>query len=189
MDDLLKAERDNYKSIIREIDALEQKIALFPKGSIEAREANGSVYYYLKYRDGKNVKSTYLGTKNKAGSMIKGISKRQELEKRLRVLKEEKKNLDRIKRLLIVPKTMPYIVHTRHCLITMHENYWITKFIYDGNEYQIKKQYPVGFDDKEIFCKIQAEQFRKNKITKLKKNEAIKNGCYTDPYAQGYARS
>ena len=76
---------DNYQAeynrITNELTKLQEKIENCPKGSLRRREIKGREYYYLQYRDGKHVRSRYVGHNEVKGLQIE-IETRRELEEK-----------------------------------------------------------------------------------------------------------
>jgi hypothetical protein len=63
----------------------EQRLQALPKGSIQPRKRRNGVYYYLFFRDGKRVKSNYLGSDPvKIEAVQKQIARRKALELSIR---------------------------------------------------------------------------------------------------------
>ena len=68
----------------------ENKLQNLPKGSITQKPINGKNYFYLNYRDGKKVRSKYLGNEESYILNLKEkIRERQELEKQLKDVQKE----------------------------------------------------------------------------------------------------
>ena len=79
--------QSEYNRIIDELTKLQEKIGSCPKGSLRRREIKGREYYYLQYRDGKHVRSRYVGPNEVEGLQIE-IEERRKLEENARKLKD-----------------------------------------------------------------------------------------------------
>jgi hypothetical protein len=67
------------------------------KGSVTVKRVSGRCYYYLKYRNGKQVKNDYLGTDEKAvESVQREVEKRKYLQGVIKRLKLEYKQICKI---------------------------------------------------------------------------------------------
>jgi hypothetical protein len=77
--------------------AYEQQLDGLPKGSITAKTAGNSVYFYLKYRDGKRVLTDYLGKDgDKVKQMRSALEKRRHIEAMINHLRAERKLADKV---------------------------------------------------------------------------------------------
>ena len=71
-----------------------KELEVLPKGSIRAKNVKGNVYYYLNYRDGDKVVSKYIGKdESKIDDLKKQIERRVQIEKILKELKAERKEI------------------------------------------------------------------------------------------------
>ena len=88
-DELARNERMKRR-YLTELDTL-------PKGSLMLRRIGKQEYYYLKYRENKNVKSEYLGKKGEIDieSIKDKIGKRKHIEKIIKNLEVEEKEINR----------------------------------------------------------------------------------------------
>ncbi len=85
-----KEELRNMNMIRQYTKELEQ----LPKGSIRAKKVKGNVYYYLNFRDGEKVVSKYIGKdEQKINDLRKQIERRIQIEKILKELKAERKEI------------------------------------------------------------------------------------------------
>ena len=71
-----------YQSMENNLDVLQKKIADLPKGALRRKMIKGREYYYLQYREGKQVKSRYIHAEE-LKDISRQIEERKELEKRL----------------------------------------------------------------------------------------------------------
>ena len=88
---------DEYRRNAQMQELSERIIEESPKGSMQRVERGSRSYYYLKYRDGAKVESSYLGLldDNKAEEIRRQIEKRRKHEAILKDLKTEAKWLKR----------------------------------------------------------------------------------------------
>lgn len=68
----------------------QEAISALPKGSLSAKQVNGNIYYYLKYRDGKKIISKYI-VKEDVDSLRQQIDKRRHIEIMIKSLLEEQR--------------------------------------------------------------------------------------------------
>ena len=66
---------------------LKNEIEKYPKGSIQKKIIKGHTYYYLLYRERGKITHDYLG-KKVSSDLLKQITKRQELEKELKPVRD-----------------------------------------------------------------------------------------------------
>ena len=82
-----------YKESVRNHNMIleyENELSSLPKGSIKTKKVGNKIYYYLNYREGKKVKSKYIGKDEKSLIFIKEkLERRIQIEKILKKLKEE----------------------------------------------------------------------------------------------------
>ncbi len=84
-----------YNRIIEKLNALEQKISQYPKGSLRRRTIRGRDYHYLQFRDGKHVRSRYVKECNVEDLRIQ-IETRKELETEAEELQKRLKKYARL---------------------------------------------------------------------------------------------
>lgn len=85
-----KEEMRNKNMILQYTKELDE----LPKGSIRAKNVKGKIYYYLNYRDGDKVISKYIGKdEEKLQDLRKQIERRIQIEKILKELKAERKEI------------------------------------------------------------------------------------------------
>jgi hypothetical protein len=92
--DILKDEKERLNLLKKQ---LEKQISPLPKGSLSKKRRNNRFYYYLAYRKGRKVIFKYVG-KEKSSQVIslkEDIQKRRKLEKRLRSIKRDLKEINR----------------------------------------------------------------------------------------------
>jgi hypothetical protein len=74
----------------------ERRLRALPKGSIQPRKRRGGVYYYLFFRDGKKVKSSYLGSDPaKIEAVQEQIARRKALELSIRRARKDIRLLEK----------------------------------------------------------------------------------------------
>ena len=94
LDDVM---REEYERMNRLIPNMEAEIRELPKGYISEKKIKSGTYYYLQYRENKKMKSVYLKREDVESYRIL-ISRRKELEQKLKELQQEQKKLERILR-------------------------------------------------------------------------------------------
>jgi len=93
--DVINEEQERLKKLkqkyIHEIQSL-------PKGAVSKKERKGKFYLYLTYREKQKVISEYIGNWEsvKAKSVIKQIEQRRILDKKLKKVKENLQELERV---------------------------------------------------------------------------------------------
>jgi hypothetical protein len=91
--DIWKEELQRSKEIL---EIKMKRLTGLPKGSIQQRQRRNSVYYYLFYRDGNKVKSTYLGCDSeKIKQLREQIGQRKSLEESIIRTKEDIRLLEK----------------------------------------------------------------------------------------------
>ena len=92
--DILKDEKDRLVLLKGQI---EKQILSLPKGSLSRKKRSNRFFYYLAYRKGDRVIFKYVGKENspEIKSLEEDIKKRRKLEKRLRELKADLKDIKR----------------------------------------------------------------------------------------------
>lgn len=98
--DVIKEEYNRLNSLVELYD---QKISLFPKGSLSIKKRNSHSYYYRAFRDQGKVKFLYLGKpdSSEAKSFIKDLDRRRKYEQQK---KKSLANLKEIRALLRAAK-------------------------------------------------------------------------------------
>lgn len=178
-------EIEYYKNKQR-LEYYEKKIADTPKGTIEVKNDK---YYYLKYRQDGKIVSKYLGCeKQKIGSLIKQIENRKQYAEKIKEAKNNLKYLEKCLPRIRELREKPYI-SSRHIRIVINkpENYFLTYFIIEGKQYEVKKELPSIAIPKEAIlsdatlpdvalldtCLWMGESFRKNKIRKIMRERVL----------------
>ncbi|KQC10516.1 MAG: hypothetical protein APR54_11920 [Candidatus Cloacimonas sp. SDB] len=89
--------RDEKNRLVLLKDQIEEQILSLPKGSLSRKKRSNRFYCYLAYRKGDKVIFKYLGKDNspEIASLEKDIKKRRKLEKRLREIKADLKDIKR----------------------------------------------------------------------------------------------
>lgn len=70
-----------YQKISDELSDIQEKIAIYPKGSLRKRIIKGREYYYLQYREYKHVRSHYVKAEDVCQVQF-DIESRKDLEKK-----------------------------------------------------------------------------------------------------------
>lgn len=76
------------QNIQEKITALEEQIALLPKGSVGQKTVNGKEYFYLRWTENKKRKEKYIPA-DKIDALKNEIEKRKALEKELKELRKQ----------------------------------------------------------------------------------------------------
>lgn len=76
------------QNIQEKITALEEQIALLPKGSVGQKTVNGKEYFYLRWTENKKRKEKYIPT-DEIEALKSDIEKRKALEKELKELRRQ----------------------------------------------------------------------------------------------------
>ena len=76
------------QNIQEKITALEEQIALLPKGSVGQKTINGKEYFYLRWTENKKRKEKYVPT-DEIETLKSDIEKRKALEKELKELRKQ----------------------------------------------------------------------------------------------------
>ena len=76
------------QSLLEKITALEEQIALLPKGSIGQKTVNGKEYYYQRWTENKKRREKYIPA-DEVDALKQEIEKRKTLEKELKVLRKQ----------------------------------------------------------------------------------------------------
>lgn len=92
--DILKDEKERLCLLRKQI---EEEISSLPKGSLSKKRRDNHFFYYLAYREGSKVIFKYAGKENSPQviSLSEDIQKRRKLEKRLRDIKRDLKEINR----------------------------------------------------------------------------------------------
>lgn len=92
--DIIQEEKERLENLI---SFYENEISKLPKGYISIKNINGHKYCYQSYRDGKKVKTIYIGDES-SEELIKIKLKIDERKKLEELYKQTKKNLKEAKR-------------------------------------------------------------------------------------------
>lgn len=78
----------------------EERLAKLPKGSLRLRRRGEKTYVYLQYRDGKRVRTRYVGVEGSAEvkALQKQLQERKMTQKFLRSAKTDLRILARVRR-------------------------------------------------------------------------------------------
>ncbi|MDH4270823.1 MAG: hypothetical protein OEW18_02470, partial [Candidatus Aminicenantes bacterium] len=87
MDDLKNTLDENAAFYREQEKKIMARLALLPKGRIRSRRIGNEAYYYLQYRQGRAVKSEYLG-KSVPQELVRRLAERERLEKELPGVRE-----------------------------------------------------------------------------------------------------
>lgn len=94
--DIIQEEKERLENLI---SFYENEIYKLPKGYISIKNINGHKYCYQSYRDGKKVKTIYIGDESSEELII--------FRKRI----EERKNLEKLYR-----QTKKYLIETKRSI-------------------------------------------------------------------------
>lgn len=75
-----KTLEENYIFFVRELARIDEEIRKMPKGGISAKKIGKSTYYYHQWREGRMVRTVFLGT-TAPPDLIDDINRRKLLEK------------------------------------------------------------------------------------------------------------
>lgn len=143
-----------YQSMENNLDVLQKKIADLPKGALRRKMIKGREYYYLQYREGKQVKSRYIHAEE-LKDISRQIEERKELEKRLQ---EQQVRVAQYAKALGIHRTyrpVKDVDYTEYTLFMSavahdHKSMDMDRFIekYDTSKYRgLQKRYLAGFFD------------------------------------------
>ena len=145
---------EEYNTIEKELKQLKNSLSKYPKGVIRRRCIKGKEYFYLQYRDGKQVKSDYIRA-DEVSAISKMIEERKETEEKIRSLQTKAENYAKtlgMHRSYRPVKNVDYQDYTLFMSSVAHD-YKMLKtevFIekYDVSKYRgINKRYLAGFLD------------------------------------------
>jgi len=74
-----KTLEENYIFFVRELTRISEEISSLPRGSVSAKKIGKSTYHYHQWREGKQVKSTLLGSAAPS-DLVRDINRRKSLE-------------------------------------------------------------------------------------------------------------
>lgn len=150
----MKEYKEKYNKMLNELSELKKEEDNCLRGYLRKRVINGREYYYLQYRDGKHVRSSYVRPE-KAGELLLETEKRKDLEQKVKALKLRLKKYERllgIHRSYRPVKNVDYKEYTlfmsgvAHDFKRMSADDFIEK--YDTSKYRgINKRYLSGFLD------------------------------------------
>lgn len=85
----------------RMIKEYENELLELPKGKLTIKNINSHSYYYLKYRNGEKIITKYVGKDNCDVSELNDqLDKRKHVEEMLKRLKSERKELEKLGRMI-----------------------------------------------------------------------------------------
>jgi hypothetical protein len=92
MDSILEEELERLETLKKQYMA---KIAKMPQGSISIKIKRGGKYVYLAYRDGKNIRTDYIGRLGspKANEITNRIEQRRKMTSELKAINNDIKQL------------------------------------------------------------------------------------------------
>lgn len=91
---IILKEIEKYNKLIIEYNMY---LSVLPRGSISTKKINNKEYYYLKYREGKKIKTDYIGNDStKINDLIDKIKQRTHIENMIKTLKLEINNMEKI---------------------------------------------------------------------------------------------
>jgi hypothetical protein len=82
MEDLRDSLKENAAFYRRQVELITARLAILPKGAIRPKKIGRETFYYLQYRQGKSVKSDYIG-KIVPPDLREKVAERKRLEKEL----------------------------------------------------------------------------------------------------------
>ncbi len=90
--------REEYDRLKKLNEKYIQEITLLPKGSVSKKERNGKFYFYLAFREKQKVITKYIGRTDseKSKGIIEQVKKRKILEDKLKKVRSNLKELDRV---------------------------------------------------------------------------------------------
>ncbi len=89
----VKEIEERLQRVKEEREKIEREISSLPEGHIDAKKIGNNVYYYLRYWEDGKLRSKYIG---KEGSeIVEKVKLSNELKKRLVLLREEERRLER----------------------------------------------------------------------------------------------
>jgi len=84
---IVAEEKDRIKKMISEY---EQELGTLPKGTLVGKNVKDKQYFYLQFREGKKIVSSYIGGKaDKIDELRERINRRKHIEAMLKALKIE----------------------------------------------------------------------------------------------------
>lgn len=91
--EILKNEKEKLLALKK---SYEDMVVGMPKGSIQKKERKNNVYFYLAYRDGKSVKTEYIGDNEAEIIKIKEqLERRKQIKELISKLNSELKIIDK----------------------------------------------------------------------------------------------
>ena len=91
---IVAEEKDRIKKMI---SGYEQELVTLPKGSLVAKKIKNKQYFYLQFRKGKKIISSYIGGKaDKVDELRELINRRKHVEVMLKALKIEYAQAEKI---------------------------------------------------------------------------------------------
>ncbi len=92
--DILK---DEYERLQLLEKRYAEQLKTFPKGAPSKRQRSGRYYLYLVFRENKKVVTQYVGKvdSDRARAVMQQVSKRKEIEKKLRRVRQDLKDIER----------------------------------------------------------------------------------------------
>ena len=145
---------EEYYTIEKKIKQLKSSLSEYPKGVIRRRSIKGKEYFYLQYREGKQIKSDYIRA-DEVPVISKRIKERKETEEQIRLLQSKAESYAKtlgVHRSYRPVKDVDYKEYTLFMSSVAHD-YKLLKpeaFIekYDVSKYRgLNKRYLAGFLD------------------------------------------
>ncbi len=87
--------QDEYQRLKQLEAKIQEDLKNFPKGAISKRQRAGRMYAYLVYRQGKKVKTQYIGKIDspKIEALKKQIESRKQIERKLKGIQKDLKEI------------------------------------------------------------------------------------------------
>jgi hypothetical protein len=92
--------REEYERQLKLLESYRAMISQLPKGCINKKKRGNGIYIYLNYREGSKVKSRYIGKSGSdaAEKIVVQIEKRRDIENKLKEVKNNICELERVKK-------------------------------------------------------------------------------------------
>ena len=150
----MKDYQSEYTTLDDKLVKLQKKLEDYPKGTLRRRTIKGGDYFYLQYRDGKHVRSSYVHAEDVA-DISEIIAERRELEHEIMEMQARVESYARvlgIHRSYRPVKDVDYKDYTLFMSTVAHDykTLELEAFVdkYDVSKYRgINKRYIAGFLD------------------------------------------
>jgi hypothetical protein len=92
MEDLKDSLKENAAFYRRQMELIAARLTILPKGTVKPKKIGGETFFYLQYRQGKSVKSDYVG-KRVSPDLQEKLAERKRLESEMKQVREALKLL------------------------------------------------------------------------------------------------